>query len=134
MPSKNAYEIEEFIECCSKHPEKVVVTEDALKDAQSIFRLYTKPELLNFIGNGGMEKLAFVNSKPLEKSPFPEAPFIDAYEFYTHSILGYIAFFKSPKNGKWVIKSFHQSENRSGIMEDAMLKFLNQRKEITDGK
>ena len=133
MPGKKAYEIDEFIECCSKHPEQVVVMGDVLKDAQSIFHLYTKPELLGFIGNGGMEKLEFVNSKPLEKNIFTVAPVIDAYEFYTRSILGYIAFYKSP-NGKWVIKSFHQSENRSGIMEEAILKLRNKQKEITDGK
>jgi hypothetical protein len=45
---------------------------------------------------------------------------VDAYEFMTGGILGYIAFFKN-KKGDWVIKSFHQSKERSGIMENAMM-------------
>jgi hypothetical protein len=47
------------------------------------------------------------------------AIFVDAYEFMTGGILGYIAFFKT-KKGEWVIKSFHQSDERSGIMENAI--------------
>ena len=33
MPGKKNYDIKDFIECCSKHPEQVVILEKALKDA-----------------------------------------------------------------------------------------------------
>jgi hypothetical protein len=45
--------------------------------------------------------------------------YVDAYQFMTGDVLGYIAFFKN-KNSDWVIKSFHFSNERGGIMENAM--------------
>ncbi|MHC6203552.1 hypothetical protein ACYULU_10205 [Breznakiellaceae bacterium SP9] len=63
--------------------------------------------------------LNFLTQNLGEKNPDPLVEiFVDAYKFMTGGILGYIAFFKS-KKGAWVIKSFHQSNERSGIMENA---------------
>jgi hypothetical protein len=119
MPNKPAYNLEDFITCCDKKPDEIQMFDDAIKDAQYIFHLYTRNDVLAFIANNGLEKITFINTKPWEKNPDPTDIFVDAYEFITGGILGYIAFFTN-KKGKWVIKSFHQSDERSGIMENAV--------------
>jgi hypothetical protein len=122
MPNEPAYDIADFISCCNNNPEKVYMIGNTLKDAQTVFRLYTKHDVLEFIGNDGLETINFINSKLWEKNPDPTvAIFVDAYEFMTGGILGYIAFFKN-KMENWVIKSFHQSNENSGIMADALRK------------
>jgi hypothetical protein len=119
MSDKPAYNLTDFIMCCAKKPGEIHVLGQALKDARDIFHLHTEPELVEFIANNGLEDIDFFNSKPWEKNPDPLVKiFVDAYEFLTGGILGYIAFFKN-KKGAWVIKSFHQSNERSGIMENA---------------
>ena len=122
MLDKPTYKLEDFIRCCDENPEKVYMIGNTLKDAQNIFHLHTEPEVLQFIANNGLKENKFINSKSWEKNPDPTVKiFVDAYEFMTGGILGYIAFFKN-KKGDWVIKSFHQSDERSGIMEDAFRK------------
>jgi hypothetical protein len=119
MPNEPTYSLEDFIVCCDKNPEGIHMIGDTLKDAQNIFHLNTKTAVLEFIANDGLENIIFINTKPWEKNPDPEVKiFVDAYEFMTGGILGYIAFFKT-KKGEWAIKSFHQSDERSGIMENA---------------
>jgi hypothetical protein len=119
MSNEPTYNLEDFIVCCDKNPEGIHMIGDTLKDAQNIFRLYTKSAVLEFIANDGLENIIFINTKPWEKNPDSTVRiFVDAYEFTTGGILGYIAFFKN-KKGEWVIKSFHQSDERSGVMENA---------------
>jgi hypothetical protein len=120
MPNKPTYSLDDFIACCDKNPEGIHMIGDTIKDAQNIFHLYTKPAVLKFIANNGLEKITFINTKLWEKNPDPAVKiFVDAYEFMTGGILGYIAFFKT-KKGEWVIKSFHQSDEHGGIMENAI--------------
>ncbi|MDR0364992.1 MAG: hypothetical protein LBH92_08270 [Bacteroidales bacterium] len=122
MPDKPAYNLVEFVTCCDKNPEEVYMIGNALRDARNIFHLHTEPDVLKFIANNGLENVSFINSSLWRKNPDPVVEiFIDAYEFMTGGILGYIAFFKNIK-GKWVIKSFHQSNERGGIMEAALKK------------
>lgn len=121
MPNKPTYNLEDFITCCDKNPDGIHLINDTLKDAQNIFHLYTKANVLEFIANDGLEEINFINTKLLEKNPDPTIKiYVDAYEFMTGGILGYIAFFKNKKD-KWVIKSFHQSDRRGGIMESAII-------------
>jgi hypothetical protein len=122
MSNEPAYDIADFILCCDNNPEKVYMIGNTLKDAQTVFHLHTQPEVLKFIANNGLEKINFINSKPWEKNPdLTVKIYVDAYEFMTGGILGYIAFFKN-KMEHWVIKSFHQSDERGGIMEYAFRK------------
>jgi hypothetical protein len=122
MPNKPTYNLDDFIMSCDNNPERIYMIGNALADAQNVFHLHTQPAVLKFIANNGLEKIKFINSKPWEKNPDPTVKiFVDAYEFMTGGILGYIAFFRN-KKGDWVIKSFHQSDERSGIMEDAFRK------------
>jgi hypothetical protein len=121
MPARSAHDLAEFVDCCVREPKKIQVLDSAMKDAQNIFHLYTKANLLAFIANGGMEDMVLINTKPWENNPDPANPvYVDAYHFITGGVLGYIAFFKN-KMDIWVIKSFHQSNERSGIMEQAVL-------------
>jgi hypothetical protein len=116
-----AYKLDELVDRCGKNPDGVVLINTVLKDAQKIFRLNTKNDLLEFISNNGLEDIEFINTKPWEKNPDKEnVVYVDAYSFRTMNILGYIAFFKS--RDKWIIKSFHQSDEHNTVMEIALKK------------
>ncbi|MCU0824414.1 MAG: hypothetical protein MUF77_07205 [Leptospira sp.] len=115
------YSYEEFRQACDETPENVIPIGDTLKNAEGDFQIRTKSELLNFISDGGPENLKFVNTKVWEKNPSPNSPImVDAYEFKSLSKLGYLAFMRNEKSGKWLIKSFHLSTNRNTTMEDAL--------------
>jgi hypothetical protein len=116
-----AYSLDEFIDCCGKNPTKVFPINNVVKDAQNIFHLNTKSELLDFIGNGGLEEIEYLNTKPWENNPDKKSLiYVDAYQFKTMNILGYIAFFSN--RGNWIIKSFHRSNEYNPIMEIALRK------------
>ena len=117
------YDIFEFIRCCNENKNDVVPLKSALDDANSYFGLKTKSNLLDFIGNNGLEDLKFVNTKEWENNPDKTIIiFVDAYEFRSMCKLGYIAFMYNEKTFKWLIKSFHLSENRNTTMETALYK------------
>jgi len=70
-----------------------------------------------------MEDLKFVNTKEWENNPDKTFKiYVDAYEFRSLCKLGYIAFMYNEKTLKWIIKSFHLSENRNTTMEMALFK------------
>jgi hypothetical protein len=115
---KPTYSLEDFLLTCGETPSKVFPIYDTLDDARNIFKLKTKSELLDFILNGGLENLEFINSKIWEENPSPSVPiFVDAYHFKSLYMLGYIAFFKNNSNGNWMIKSFHLSDQRNTELE-----------------
>jgi hypothetical protein len=117
------YDIFEFFRCCNENKSDVVPLKRALDDANSYFGLKTKSNLLDFIGNNGMEDLKFVNTKEWENNPDKTTPiYVDAYQFRSMCKLGYIAFMFNKKTLKWLIKSFHLSENRNTTMEMALYK------------
>ena len=117
------YDIFEFFRCCNENKNDVVPLKSALDDANSYFGLKTKSNLLDFIGNNGLEDLKFLNTKEWENNPDRTIIiFVDAYEFRSMCKLGYIAFMYNEKTFKWLIKSFHLSENRNTTMEMALYK------------
>jgi hypothetical protein len=102
-----AYNLEDFIRCCKEEPVNVSVLYDAKQNARLQFGLNTEAELLNFIGNNGLQDLKYVNTKAWKYNQNSDAEiFIDAYKFRTNQKKGYIAFMKGI-TGKYVIKSFH---------------------------
>lgn len=106
------YSFDEFKRCCIENPMNVIPWRPAERDADKIFGLKTRSELLNFIGNDGLEELTFYNkSMYYDKLGNPLDIFIDEYEFKSGSKLGYIAFMYNKKIGQWFIKSFHRSKN-----------------------
>lgn len=117
------YDIGDFFKCCNERKNEVIPLNPVPADAESCFGLKTKSELLDFIGNNGLEDLQFVNTKEWENNPNKkETIWVDAYEFRSMYKLGYIAFMYNEKTSKWLIKSFHLSENRNNAMAIALRK------------
>jgi hypothetical protein len=116
------YTLDDFLLCCGKSPNSVILINTVLKDAQKDFHLNTKADLLEFISNGGLEDITFINTKEWENNPDKESViYVDAYNFMTMFRLGYIAFFRNSR-GSWIIKSFHLSNDRNLAMEIAFRK------------
>jgi len=108
-----AYCIADFILCCMINPQNVQVLFDAELNARCQFGLNTKTQLLEFIGNGGLQAMSYVNTKPWRNNPKKGLGeiYIDSYTFCSNRKTGYIAFFKGPL-GNYVIKSFHIDQNK----------------------
>lgn len=105
-----AYNYEDFISDCTKGIEKTFVTKRALLTAGTDFSLPTQQQVLNFIGNNGLEKPHYINSEVWDKNPEPKnVIMVDAYSFYSGLLYGYIAFIFQPKTKKWAIKSFKKN-------------------------
>ncbi|MBA3017102.1 MAG: hypothetical protein FP811_02910 [Desulfobacteraceae bacterium] len=110
---------------CRDSPYDVIPFKQAMDDANKIFNLRTKKSLLAFIVNDGLEDLTFINKKEWEQNQNPDNSIeVYAYRFRTRAIAGYIAFMFNRQTEKWLIKSFHQSENRNTAMLEAMQKAL----------
>ncbi len=106
------------------------VLKSAMETAKSDFNLNTQKGVLEFIGNRGLESPCFINSKKWEKNPKPNHPImVDAYNFYSGFIYGYIAFFYQPVTKKWIIKSFKKNSKpdiRNLAFKEALIKLQNQ--------
>lgn len=102
-----------------------------METAKSDFNLSTQEGVLSFIGNGGLESPCAINTKQWENNPDPNNPImVDAYDFYSGSIYGYIAFFYQPTTKKWIIKSFKKNsepDTRNLAFKEALMKLQNQR-------
>jgi len=111
------YKYEVFKYACGNDMDNVIPINSVLKNAKETFNLFTKSNLLSFIYNNGLEDLTFVNTKSWEKNPNPNFDIkVDAYEFRSLHKLGYIAFMFNANTKKWIIKSFHLSDNRNMAM------------------
>ncbi|NOQ45083.1 MAG: hypothetical protein GQ559_00140 [Desulfobulbaceae bacterium] len=106
-------------------PGDVIPIGNVMRDAEAIFNLRTKSQLLEFIVNDGLEDLTYINKKPWEKNPDPEHEVIVyAFRFRTNAIPGYIAFMYQNRTDKWLIKSFHMPEDRDTPILKAFQKAL----------
>lgn len=104
------YNFDDFVADCTKAT--VFITKNAALTARSDFNLNTQKNTLHFISNGGLEKPSFINSRIWENNPNPEKIImVDAWEFFSGYIYGYIAFFHQPLTNKWIIKSFKKNTN-----------------------
>lgn len=108
-----SYDINEFIADCSD-AKKVHVAYKALETAAQDFGIESEQKkILEFISNGGLEKLNFINSEIWDANPNPAIPaMVDAYGFYSGFKFGYMAFLKNPlpKTKKWLLKSFKKNK------------------------
>lgn len=117
------YNFDDFRKACGEDPKNVIPINSVRQDANQYFRLATKEELLGFIHNNGLESLKFVNQAPWRNNTDNTLEIIvDAYEFRTLNKLGYLAFMYNSKTAKWIIKSFHLSENQNDTMQFAFKK------------
>ena len=120
------YVLGEFLKACrndNKQLARVSLVGGVIRKAVEDFSLKTRKDLLEFIANGGLEELEFVNSIEYRLSDEIPPPFCDAYIFKSGFTQGYISFFFSEFQQKWLIKSFHKSDDcGSSIMEVALQK------------
>ena len=112
-----AYCLADFILCSMNEPQNVLVLYDAERNARIQFGLNTKAELLDFIGNQGLQDLMYWNTELWKLNPRKgEDIYIDAYKFRSNQKIGYIAFMKGSA-GKYVIKSFHLDHGKRTLGE-----------------
>lgn len=120
------YDIKDFLKACKgdrSQPSKVALEGRVRSTADRDFSLKTREAILAFIAEGGLEELEFVNSIPYRLSAEVPPPFCDAYVFKSGYTVGYISFFCSVSNNKWIIKSFHRSDECGPTaIEDAFRK------------
>ena len=105
------YDIKNFIRACKGNGGRssIVALEGGVRrTADRDFNLKTREAILSFIATGGLENLEFVNSIQYRRSAEIPPPICDAYHFRSGFSIGYISFFYSESNKKWVIKSFHR--------------------------
>ncbi len=130
------YDIEDFIRDCHDH-KKIVLEYGVIESASRDFNLRTKRALLEYISNEGMEELEFVNSIPYRKSTDIPPPFCDAYTFKSGYSSGYLSFYVSRGSEKWILKSFHRSNEfdytLALALEKAGLLFRNRKTGGNDG-
>ena len=107
------YDIKDFIRACKGNGGRssIVALEGGVRrTADRDFNLKTREAILSFIASGGLEDLEFINALPFRLSNEIPPPICDAYHFKSGFSIGYISFFYSESNKKWVIKSFHRDD------------------------
>jgi hypothetical protein len=113
-----AYQFNEFVAACATTTIWVHVTGGALETASAYFNLMTALAVQEFIGNGGLEHVAYIRTAPFEnwRGP-PPAPLVDSYRFQSGpSKRGYLAFFVNHKN-QYVIKSLKKDDRFGGFYQ-----------------
>jgi len=105
------YNLSDFLQAC-KRKHNVIVWKSARDRAHSDFGIWGEEELLDFIGNNGLDNMILQNTRQWDKNPFDATTIlIDAYEFECFHKFGYLAFMYVPITSKWNIKSFKESDN-----------------------
>lgn len=126
--SQPTHNMDDFLKACAEGTQKVFVHKGAMETAKSDFNLMTQERVLQFVGDDGLEKPSFINSKPWENNPDPATPIqVDAWGFFSGLLHGYIAFFFQPKTKKWNIKSLKKntdSDPRNLALKDGLKKLL----------
>ena len=123
-----------FKKDCRENPDDVTVTPKAAKDARDIFKLHTVEDLLDFIGNDGLDNVTHFNTTVWRKNPDPDKvnnpQYVHDYTCRTNGKPYYIAiiylhiFFGNTADN-WKIKSFHLDENAFLPMQGQLAKLLN---------
>ena len=109
--------------CKKKNRNNVFIFPNVLKDADKYFNLRTKNQILDFIYNDGLKNRFFINTNLWKQNPNKNKQImVDNYEFVTGHKKGYLSFMYSNCTNKWIIKSFHLSENMNDQMLQAIKK------------
>ena len=124
---------------CRENPGDVLVEPTALEDARKIYQLYTKKELLAFIGNDGLKNIVHINISEWRKNPDKTNNPLNAYAYHckTNGVPYYIAIIFIPtlfgkKVNKWKLKSFHLPDDAHLPMFDQLTKLLHSPVEDND--
>lgn len=117
------YLFEDFLSGCRINQAKLWGI--ALKTARSDFGLKTEVEAVAFVSEG-LETPKFDRTAPLGwNEHYPIAVSVDSYFFFSGTKYGYLAFYRRPDNGLWMIKSLKtndQSDPRNLTMFAALQK------------
>lgn len=109
--SNPTYKFEDFVQACRERSALFFIRKGAKLTASSDFGLYTDDEILDFIGNDGLEKPKFINSKEWENNPDKKNKMlVDAYHFFSGIKYGYFAFLFNHKTNRWMIKSLKEEQ------------------------
>lgn len=99
---------------CKENPADVLPRPAALDNARETYKLNTKKLLLEFIGNGGLEDVAHINTKAWKNNPFRSGNPLDAHAYNCRTVMipcylsiVFIRSINGKQTNKWVIKSFH---------------------------
>ena len=115
------YKLNDFIAACADN--QVEVWPPASRDAEYFgFKDRDKRKIIKFIAQKGLENLQFINSSPLRKTPEKPPPITDSYSFRSGGKMGYISFYKQPRDGKWKIKSFKRNEQSNTPLAEQLTK------------
>ena len=112
MPARGPdYSLQDFVAACAAGL-AVKVLKTAMQTAPHDFGLMTEPEVVAWIGNGGLEKPEHANTETWLNNPDPTQPiWVDSYNFFSGLDYGYIAFMFQPKTKKWLIKSLKKNDH-----------------------
>lgn len=92
----------------------------ALQRCSDELRLKTKDAVRNFILNGNLVDLEFINTAEVNKPEMQPKPWFDSYKFkISNNDFGYFAFYFDA-NDQLVIKSLHRDEKSGNTMEFAL--------------
>lgn len=92
----------------------------ALQRCSDELRLKTKDAVRNFILNGNLVDIEFINTAEVDKPEMQPKPWFDAYKFkISNNDFGYFAFYFDA-NDQLVIKSLHRDEKSGNAMEFAL--------------
>jgi len=105
-----AYNLDDLVKVCGEGSD-VYISHGALQTAGADFGLITQEEVIAFIANDGLECPVHANTARWKNDPKPSRHvLVDSYDFFSGPKMGYIAFFRSPDTGKWIVKSFKQND------------------------
>lgn len=114
------YNLQDFLNDCKNHKEKVLILRKPFEDAQNL-NLETHEAIKNFLGNLNVSDFEFVNSIQLRNGNYH--PKVDAYHIkYSIVTTAYIAFYIAQAGDKWVVKSFHRDDSEQFTLGDLLKK------------
>ena len=107
---RQTYNLSDLIRDCGQEG-AVWISGGAVESARRDFSLATDGAIREFIQNDGLKEPSFIRTAPWENNPNRDhVTYVDSYSFFSGDRFGYIAFFKAPTTGKWVVKSFKKND------------------------
>lgn len=116
------YDFSHFIEECNDEKRVRLFDHTAImRNAREQFNILTFDDLLNFIGNGGLEELQYKETQEFHKIP---GTYIDNYTFKTNGVRGYLSLYYQSSTNSWTVKSFHRDANFDTSFAEKLLRAI----------
>lgn len=117
MKQKPSYNLEDFLDACRNHQEKVIISRKSQEDAKNELNLSTSADIKNYLLEFKSDSFVFVNTLPFRNNP--NHPMVDAYHITLPLRMTlYLAFYISYNDGVWFIKSFHRDDGETNCIAD----------------